>query len=849
MRMSFNMFDRVLLLGPLLGLIVVPTLVAAQTTAFYYGRHVPRELAAAYDQLVVQPDSVPNPAVLAAEGTTPVAYLSVGEVAENSRFRKDVSDSWILAKNNNWSSLVMDVRNSGWQAYLLDRQMQALWSQGYRAFFLDTLDSYQLGVTSPEDRAKMQQALAQLVRQMVARYPQVRLLINRGFELLPQIGSMVHGVVAESLFDRWDAASGQYMRVPEADRNWLLARLQEAHKRYNLPITVIDYRPPNERQAARLTASRIAGLGFIPWVSDATLSTIGIGSIEVVPRRILILTNEPDSVKQETTDAFRFLAPVLEYLGYIPEIQRIQEGLPRGPVAGVYQGVITWFSSPAVPADYESWLQEQIGAGVKVVFFGYPGFALDGNQARKLGIEVSAQEMQGDLHVDTRDQLIGFEAQPQIQRLEAAPLHIGGDGVAVHLQLADAAGHRGAVIATTRWGGLAHSHFLAMSSLDGERAWVLDPFAFLQQALDLPSIPQPDVTTENGRRLAMFLMDAEGLGQPARYRGRPITGELLKEQLLSRYRLPLSLDVPSQPEHDLSIEDRAAATRLLQVPMVRPGHLQSGGTDIRSYRTSITHVQSMAAPNGTGDVYAPTANDLTYLDQATELYPYHQVVQTLELTDNPRRLKPIAIHYHAFAAGSYGGINTLETIYGWVLAQDIFPVYVDEYQAKVRAFRQQVVVRHLDGSFGFHGGDALRTVRVPTELGLPDLAASRGVVAVRTLPQGCYVSFAADHGPRQLVLGQKRLERPHVVQVNATVLTFKPAAPASGGSQIQLRIAGHVPLVFELGGLTARTHCRLTTSAGSIVGDADRNGLLKLTLTTNDTGEGILLCADQKEGS
>ena len=181
MRMSFNMFDRVLLLGPLLGLIVVPTLVAAQTTAFYYGRHVPRELAAAYDQLVVQPDSVPNPAVLAAEGTTPVAYLSVGEVAENSRFRKDVSDSWILAKNNNWSSLVMDVRNSGWQAYLLDRQMQALWSQGYRAFFLDTLDSYQLGVTSPEDRAKMQQALAQLVRQMVARYPQVRLLIESGF--------------------------------------------------------------------------------------------------------------------------------------------------------------------------------------------------------------------------------------------------------------------------------------------------------------------------------------------------------------------------------------------------------------------------------------------------------------------------------------------------------------------------------------------------------------------------------------------------------------------------------------------------------------------------------------------
>jgi polysaccharide biosynthesis protein PelA len=306
--------------------------------------------------------------------------------------------------------------------------------------------------------------------------------------------------------------------------------------------------------------------------------------------------------------------------------------------------------------------------------------------------------------------------------------------------------------------------------------------------------------------------------------------------------------VPSQPERALSSEDRAAAQRLLQLPTVRPGHLRSGATDIRAYRTSITHVQSMAAGGGAGDVYAPTADDLTYLDLATELYPYGQVVQTLELTDRPRRLKPIAIHYHAFAAGSHGGINTLETIYSWVLAQDVYPVYVDEYQARVCAFRQQVLARHLDGSFSFHGGGALRTVRVPAELGLPDLAASSGVSAVRMLPQGCYVSFAADQ-PRHLVLGQKRLERPHVVQANAAVLSFKAGQPSNGGSQIQLRITGHVPLTVELGGLTANTHCRLVSNSSSVAADADRSGLLKLALTATDTGEGILRCTDQKEGS
>ena len=92
MRMSLNMFERVLLLGPLLGLIVVPTLVAAQTTAFYYGRHVPRELAAAYDQLVVQPDSVPNPVALADEGT--VARSLVGRFMEKYAYRPASEGSW-----------------------------------------------------------------------------------------------------------------------------------------------------------------------------------------------------------------------------------------------------------------------------------------------------------------------------------------------------------------------------------------------------------------------------------------------------------------------------------------------------------------------------------------------------------------------------------------------------------------------------------------------------------------------------------------------------------------------------------------------------------------------------------
>src|SRR6185312_3408480 len=142
----------------------------------------------------------------------------------------------------------------------------ALWSKGYHRFFLDTLDSYQLGTQDAKKREVQRRALCEIISAMVTRHPDVRILLNRGFELLPDIGKKVHGVVAESLFDRWDAAKSAYVRVPKNDYEWLLARLREVKERYHLPVIVIDYRPPEERAEARETAKKIAALGFQPWV-------------------------------------------------------------------------------------------------------------------------------------------------------------------------------------------------------------------------------------------------------------------------------------------------------------------------------------------------------------------------------------------------------------------------------------------------------------------------------------------------------------------------------------------------------------------------------------------------------
>ena len=45
-------------------------------------------------------------------------------------------------------------------------------------------------------------------------------------------------------------------QVPEQDRAWLRAKLDEVKQRYRLPVFVIDYRPPVQRSAVSRVVAR-----------------------------------------------------------------------------------------------------------------------------------------------------------------------------------------------------------------------------------------------------------------------------------------------------------------------------------------------------------------------------------------------------------------------------------------------------------------------------------------------------------------------------------------------------------------------------------------------------------------
>jgi uncharacterized protein (TIGR01370 family) len=250
---------------------------AQPSVAFFYGEKVPLEALAGFDAVVVEPDSGFDPATRHDHQTMWFAYVSVGEVTPQRPYYDAMPKEWIVGDNPAWESKVVDQDAPGWPAFYVKQVIAPLWRKGYRGFFLDTLDSYQLIAKTDADRQRQQEGLVAVIREIKKRYPRAKLMFNRGFEILPQVHDLVYAVAFESLYSGWDQANQRYTPVPQADRNWLLGQARIVSEKYELPVIAIDYCAPGDEQCTRDTVLKICEDGLVPYVADGALQTVGVG--------------------------------------------------------------------------------------------------------------------------------------------------------------------------------------------------------------------------------------------------------------------------------------------------------------------------------------------------------------------------------------------------------------------------------------------------------------------------------------------------------------------------------------------------------------------------------------------
>ncbi|MBA2651872.1 MAG: endo alpha-1,4 polygalactosaminidase [Tatlockia sp.] len=539
--------------------------------AFYYGANPPLEELLAFEVVIVTPQKDLNPKLYNSASSQLYAYVNVGEVDEKSDEIGQIDPSWIKGLNPAWGSKILDMANPDWRDYLLNKKITPLWESSYRGFFLDTLDSYHLLKLDPTQIQQQQAGIIDLIKRIKAKYPDASIITNRGFEVLDSIHNSIDAVAAESLFAAWNSKAQKYETVSEKDRKWLLDKLNNTRKAYNLPVIVIDYVEPTEQEKGRETAKKISDLGFIPWVADSNLKTIGLniestssglepvsrdiltinsgsvtkisGAQEIVPRKILLLYNETPQILQNratSIPSFLYGAFPLQFMGFVPVLQPVNSTLPN-QLSKEYAGIIAWFEKPVIKNHelLEGWLTKQVRAGIPVVFMQNFGLPRSSHLLTCLGIKYGpSPTLVKNIKISKKDKNIGYEVLPQPVATDFEA--ITNKEAKVLLKITAGKLQEDA-ITITPWGGYVLSPFDMVVLPDTKSRWVINPFLYFREALRLPLFPIPDITTANGKRILTAHIDGDAFISRVTWLDNKFTGEVILDDILKRYKIPTTV--------------------------------------------------------------------------------------------------------------------------------------------------------------------------------------------------------------------------------------------------------------------------------------------------------------------
>ena len=222
-------------------------------------------------------------------------------------------------------------------------------------------------------------------------------------------------------------------------------------------MIVIDYVPPSRRKEAKAVAKVIAAHGFIPWVSTPALDYVGIGLLEPLPRKVLMLYDREKIGSLYFSTVHTLLATPLEYMGYVPIYHDISsEGLPDAQLRGAYAAVAIAAQEPIQHSGFQDWMETQINDGLPLIALGHPGFNIDQEIAEKLGLGIVGDIDKHSAKVTHLSSMIAYEKglPPRVDGF-AAYLQNRSDLNEVHLTYSDADSNSVDPVISGPWGAMA----------------------------------------------------------------------------------------------------------------------------------------------------------------------------------------------------------------------------------------------------------------------------------------------------------------------------------------------------------------------------------------------------------
>jgi len=544
-----------------------PNPAAPTNVGFYYGNEAPIGSLYAYDWLVMQADRVTDARLdlLNKSNARPIAYLSAGEMARSHQAATSLRKDWILGENKAWKSLVLDIRRADVRGFMVEKLVAPEMARGFRGVFLDTLDSHLLTPEGKENQQAFAESQGLLIAAIRKRFPESRIIINRGFHLPEQTHKLVDALAFESWRNGYEAGGRRYYSVPDNDRDWLsgqLAHWREAHP--DIPIIAIDYAPNADKASAQ--SNRLVQDGFIPYVSDHDLNRLGPTQPPVKKRHVLVFHDQPEN-QTDRSAAHRRLGILLERLGLVPVYRSTRQPFLSEPLDDRYVGAVIWWETSASRPGFCHWLSQRQSTELPVVIFGRPPTTSPCKnlmQNRRIAVPT------GSLDASPVHPSMGNFESKRLPTATPDPLP-QLSSANNWLTVTDTAGTRFSPVYTHKQGGVAAVPFIFETGPGEEAYWLFDPFGFLKQALQLTNFPAIDSTTESGRRILTAHIDGDGLVSRAELPGRPLGSEAIQRRILKVFDIPHTISVieaetsPDGLYPELSREAEASARAIFRM--------------------------------------------------------------------------------------------------------------------------------------------------------------------------------------------------------------------------------------------------------------------------------------------
>jgi len=499
-------------------LLFISLLLYGYSIGFYYKLDVP--LAFNRYDLVVVPSNVPY------VRRNFVAYISLGE-SLSSKTKK-----WVLGRNKNWGSNIIDIRNKDYQNYLINKLKRL---RNFRGFFFDTIDSYQLVLPKKEWKS-YEKAEIEFIKRVKRLFPSKKIILNRGFEIIKDVKNDVFAMVAEGMFEGFNGR--KFIKISPSDRRWLINKLRYV-KRLGIKVVVIDYFDGKDIKKAKGIARKIGALGFIPYVTTPDLDIVGISNLDLygnndvkfIKRKILVINTSKYSLMN--SDAHRLIQMPLEYMGYIADIKKPNEAVKIKNVKDLYSGIIVVVERKIKNKNFKPWVKNQIKKGNKVLFL--EDLAI--NDLNFLGIKSydNKASLFDNFKIVKKKDFIGYEA-PFPPSLPRNLIYSKG----ALLVIKNSKNQLFSPIAVTKWGGYAIDPFI-FNTFTSDVKWFINPFKFFKLALNLKDFPTPDYTTENGMRIFFSHLDGDGSISRAEFNPNKLACEVIKNEILRKYKLPFGI--------------------------------------------------------------------------------------------------------------------------------------------------------------------------------------------------------------------------------------------------------------------------------------------------------------------